>query len=318
MKRRVVLMLLTVILLLTAAAFAGCRTLTPEEGYELLTEAYDNSVEKWGGIYLYEEKITQKATPDAAGYIKDSVVNVHCYHDGENYHPDQDYAVTITDSYYMSQTDDGGKETTELTGSNSVVAGASERDGASRDAIFVTKSQNGTRDEKAVKSDISAKEFTQSAWFEDNYSLISKLSVLSDLTEDDILFVDTSDAPGGAQTQFMTTKLTFKVTQTYLDRHPGSVLDGNYVSVQIVNVNLSGEPDYRISSIYVYKTETLAGLNLAYESYLLNISYLGPNISVPDADEKNSDGSKVWLEREDLWDGERIAADALYVPDYIG
>ena len=44
MKRRIVLMLLTVILILTAAAFAGCRTLTPEEGYALLTEAYDNYV----------------------------------------------------------------------------------------------------------------------------------------------------------------------------------------------------------------------------------------------------------------------------------
>ena len=312
MKKKLLTAVAAVLIAVCAAATAGCYTLGADEAFALLSESCENSVEKWGDIYRYEEKITRKAESGAPGYIKDSVVNVHCYHDGENYHKDRDYAVTIDENYYLSEIDGGGKETTSLTGSNNIICG----NNSSTDVLCVTKNTGG-ESVRTYQSGVAANNFTQSGMFGSEYSLKSKLAELARLSRDDIRFVDTDDAEGGAQTRFMTTKLTFEVTRSYLESHPESVLEGDYVCVQIVNVNLSGEPDYRISSIYVYKTESLGGFSLAYDSYILSISYLGPNVSVPDVSEKDSDGNAVWNLRGDLWDGNEIAADALYVSGYI-
>ena len=114
---------IAIMLLLSAFfLFSACDTLTAQEGADILAEAYENSVTKWGDIYQYHEKVTKKAVVGQSGYITDSVVNVHCFHDGEEYHKDKDLALTINDQYYISVMDEGGKETSTLKGSNALTA----------------------------------------------------------------------------------------------------------------------------------------------------------------------------------------------------
>ena len=306
---------LTVCIILTSAIliFCACGTLTAQEGADVLAQAYENSVSKWGGIYQYHEKVTEKASADKSGYITDTVVNVHCYHDGEEYHTDTDLALTINDQYYISVMDEGGKETSTLKGSNAVTAGYSAHGEGGTDALFLTASGEG--EAKYCQSGISASNVISSGWFEQNYSLASKLGVFADLTVDDMEFIDTDDAQNGAEKRFMSTTLTFKVNDGYLQRHPDSPLEGEYVSVYIVNVNLAGEPDYRISSVTVYKTEKLGALTLNYESYLLSITYLGLNISVPDS-LSESGGKREWTEKSDLWQN-GLNEGLLFTPDFI-
>ena len=305
---------IAIMLLLSAFfLFSACDTLTAQEGADILAEAYENSVTKWGDIYQYHEKVTKKAAVGQSGYITDSVVNVHCFHDGEEYHKDKDLALTINDQYYISVMDESGKETSTLKGSNALTAGLSTHDESGVDALFLTATEKESA--RYCQSGISASNVISSGWFEQNYSLAAKLGVFADLTVDDMEFIDTDDAQNGAEKRFMSTTLTFKVNDEYLQRHPDSPLEGEYVSVYIVNVNLAGEPDYRISSVTVYKKEKLGALTLNYESYLLSITYLGPNISVPDS-LSESGGKREWTEKSDLWQN-GLNKGLLFTPDFI-
>lgn len=303
-----------IMLLLSAFfLFSACDTLTAQEGVEVLAAAYENSVSKWGDIYQYHEKVTQKASVEKSGYIIDSVVNVHCYHDGEEYHKDKDLALTINDQYYISVMDEGGKETSTLKGSNMLTAGYSPHEESGVDALFLTAS--ASESVKYCQGGVSAADVISSGWFEERYSLAEKLSIFADLSAEDMEFVDTDDARGGAEKRFMSTTLTFKVSEEYIKSHPDSPLEGEYVSVYIVNVNLTGEPDYRISSVTVYKPEKLGAFTANYESYLLSITYLGPNISVPDR-LSESGGKREWTEKNDLWT-EGVNEGYLFKPDFI-
>lgn len=305
---------IAIMLLLSAFfLFSACDALTAQEGADILAEAYENSVTKWGDIYQYHEKVTKKAAVGQSGYITDSVVNVHCFHDGEEYHKDKDLALTINDQYYISVMDEGGKETSTLKGSNALTAGLSTHDESGVDALFLTATEKESA--RYCQSGISSANIISSGWFKEKYSLAAKLSILADLTAEDIEFIDTDDARGGAEKRFMSTTLTFKVSDEYLQSHPDSPLAGEYVSVYIVNVDLSGEPDHRISSVTVYKPEKLGAFTANYESYLLSITYLGPNISVPDM-LSESDGKREWAEKTDLWQN-GVNTGYLFQPDFV-
>ncbi len=83
-----------------------------------------------------------------------------------------------------------------------------------------------------------------------------------------------------------------------------------FVYIGIVNVSLlSKQSDYRISNLYVYKTETVGNsdlLKLDYESYVLNITYLGPNINPID--------SKDFTAKSDSFDTKLINPNYLFKP----
>lgn len=119
-----------------------------------------------------------------------------------------------------------------------------------------------------------------------------------------------SVASDGKEKVFMTTKLSFKLTEEYLTAHlEASYLDGNYVYVEIVNVGLFGKVDYRLNNIYVYKTEKIGGMDLLkldYESYVLNISYMDPNI--------NPIEQKIFEQKSDLFANGVLNTDYLFKP----
>ena len=75
--------------------------------------------------------------------------------------------------------------------------------------------------------------------------------------------------------------------------------------------------DYRISNLYVYKTEKVGGsdmLKIDYESYKLNISYMGPFISVIDSEEKLENKNPKWTLKDALFTIGNIDQKYMFLP----
>ena len=128
----------------------------------------------------------------------------------------------------------------------------------------------------------SASNFINSAEWEENYSLASRLAVFGEIKPEHFDFNITK-----AQhiKNMNVIKVAFKPTKAFYDEYALkygeqalSVLHGcNYVYVEI----LLG----KISNIIIYRTQKIAGTKIAteIEPYKLEVSYLGPRFSVPNA-----------------------------------
>lgn len=318
MKKRIIVTIsLLVILIVSMFSLSACSPITHEEAFDILRDAYENSVglkegSEWGDIYFYQETISVKAYLDENGNPVDgkqisTSVNVHCdYNNDNSYDKDKNYNASISESFSKETIDSTEKTSTVYLGANEIYAVNNKKN---LPYLFVTKKTQDLDAKKEsvenyAQSNVQAKDFTSSEFFKP-YTLESKLSVLKDLTLNDIEFVDTKDVKDGASKVFMTTKLSFKIKEDFLTAHPETkVLDGDYVYIEIVDVDLSSKTDYRISNLYVYKTEKVGGidmLKIEYESYKLNISYMGPFISTIDNDEKNDDKTPKWTIKDDLF-----------------
>lgn len=316
-KRLIIFTLIIVVLAASLFSLTACSTLKDNDAFDILREAYENSTglkqgSRWGEIYYYQEQIKEKAYLDNGecvnGYQNTLSVNIHCKSDDEcNYYLDQDYTAQVEEKFYTETIDKTEKTTINFIGSNNIYAVNNKNKVPS---LFITKNNQTLGEEKYTQADVTPQSLTKSEWFK-QYTLQSKLSILSDLTLNDIDFVDTKDAKNGRETMFMTTKLSFKIKKSYFESHPeAKILNGNYVYIEIVNVSLlSKNADYRISNLYVYKTENVGNselLKLDYESYALNISYLGPNINPID--------SKDFTTKADLFDTKLINQNYLFKP----
>lgn len=294
----------------SATILGGCATLGQEEAYGVLSEAYRNTLAKWSDIYQWEESIREKAEQNQIGRITNTTVNVHCDVAGDDYVKDSNYAVTINEAFYEEIEDASSKITTTLTGKNSVVC-ALAADGVDR--LYVTRAEGKTF-RASYQDGVSARAFTASQFYREKYSLESRLTELGGLQAEDMIFEfdGSGSADGSAKRQGILTKLVFRVSQRYLEEYAAqtgkkSTLDGAYVDLEIVNVSLSGTPDYRISNLYVYKIENLGGLQLDYEAYTLKITYLGPNIAVPKLKDKVKDDSG----KEYTWERAKLFEEGL-------
>ena len=329
-KRIIVTVLLLAILMLGAFALSSCSPITGEEAFDILKDAYENSVgvkdgSEWGDIYFYQETVKVNAYIDengdpVEGEQRSLSVNVHCdYNDDNSYNKDKNYNASINESFSKETIDKTEKTTTVYLGANDIYAVNNKKDVP---YLFVTKKTQDLDAKKEnaenyAKADVNAKDFTSSEFFKP-YTLKSKLDVIKDLTLDDITFVDTKDVKNGYSQVFMTTKLAFKIKEEFFAAHPETrILDGNYVYVEIVDVDLSNATDYRISNLYVYKTEKVGGsdmLKIDYESYKLNISYMGPFISVIDSEEKLENKNPKWTLKDDLFTSGNIDQKYMFSP----
>lgn len=319
MKKRILIILTTILILtVTICSLTACAPLSDDDAFDIFKTAYENSLgyngNQWGNIYYYQEKVKEKAYlkdgESVDGFQHDLSVNVHCALDKKNnYIFDKDYSASVYESYNKETIDKTEKTTMTFIGSNDIYA-VSDKD-TKEESLFINKKVGSSDAEKFMQSNVKTKDFTSSDWFKP-YTLESKLSIFKDLLQNknNIEFVDTQEVSGGKQTSFMTTKLSFKISQEYFATHPeAKVLDGKYVYVEIVDVDLSSKHDYRISNVYVYKTEKVGGadwLELDYESYILNISYLGPNI--------NPIAPKDYTKQTDIFTNNMINPNFLFKP----
>lgn len=89
-KRYLIIAMAILVLVISSVSLTGCAKLKNDEAFDILREAYENSIgikegSEWGKIYYYQETIREKAHFDngtaVEGYQKDLSVNVHCYYD---------------------------------------------------------------------------------------------------------------------------------------------------------------------------------------------------------------------------------------------
>ena len=118
MKKRIFIPVIVILLLsLSLISLASCATLSAEEGFQALKDAYENSVKideanriYNGEIYYYKEQdrrgIETVYNPSTDSYVtvslKNTTVNMHCYVDDDYYfHPDQDFGVYVLEDRYI-------------------------------------------------------------------------------------------------------------------------------------------------------------------------------------------------------------------------
>lgn len=127
------------------------------------------------------------------------------------------------------------------------------------------------------KTQMAINDYIQSDAFA-TYSLKSYLEELKFINLDEMNF---DIKKGGVRKKINVMKLTFALKDSYFTRYAEtygkeSKLKGKYMLVEF---------SYdRFSNLYVYDIEKLGKFELEYESYKLEVSYLGPKFSVPEWD----------------------------------
>ena len=118
MKKRIFIPVIVILLLsLSLISLASCATLSAEEGFQALKDAYENSVKideanriYNGEISYYKEQdrrgidTAYNPSTDSTGTVstKTTTVNMHCHVDDDYYfHPDQDFGVYVLEDRYI-------------------------------------------------------------------------------------------------------------------------------------------------------------------------------------------------------------------------
>ena len=290
-KKLIRLVLVTILsATLLATLMTGCTTsISDKEAFDLLKNAialslsgdkngphYNPSESATNGfIFAYKESVRSDNT------ITNTNVNVHCEQD------EVTYALKVDDDLMVDLYQ-------ETYGINSVTSGAGTKIGdfgfivgpypdgeSANERLYYTENntdKSGNYTDKKLRVDMTAEEFIDTDLFQ-RYSLSSRLEELRNMPFDAFVF-DGEDY--GAYHQINLVKITFGVTQEYIDNYraetgKASIFEGcTYAEIE-VTFN-------RISNIYVYRTESLGSdfFNLPQEMYSLQITYLGKNISFPD------------------------------------
>lgn len=321
-KKTIALISAAVILLSVAAlALTGCNVkITNDEAYTMLMDALDLSVA--ADPYRNTEIYTGDVTSETNGYIfayKESVrssdkitntnVNVHCDQDAAyNLHVDEDLMVDLYQETWGINSVTGG--TGNKIGDFGFIVGPYPNTDSSAERMYYTErpsDKSGTYQSVTLYDDMTAEDFIASDYFR-RYSLAARLEELRQMPREAFVFDDENvDADLGAYQQINLVKITFTVTQKYIDDYYAatgkqSVFAGSsYAEIELTFG--------RFSNIYVYRQEDLGGsfFNLPQEIYSLQVTYLGKNVAFPSGhDGKNDDGSLVYplyeglLERTDL------------------
>lgn len=309
-KKTIAFISATIILLSVAAmAMTGCTTpIGNDEAYDILMDALDLSVA--ADPYRDTAIFTGDATSETNGYIfayKESVrssdkitntnVNVHCDQDASyNLHVDEDLMVDLYQETWGINSVTGG--TGNKIGDFGFIVGPYPNADSDAERIYYTERPSDKSDayqDVTLYDDMTTEDFIASDYFR-TYSLASRLEELRQMPRDAFVFDDENvDADLGAYQQINLVKITFTVSQEYIDSYYAatgkqSVFAGSsYAEIELTFG--------RFSNIYVYRQEDLGGsfFNLPQEIYSLQVTYLGKNVAFPGGhDSKNDDGSLVY------------------------
>ena len=321
-KKTIAFISATIILLSVAAmAMTGCTTpIGNDEAYDILMDALDLSVA--ADPYRDTTIFTGDATSETNGYIfayKEAVrsgdvitntnVNVHCGQDASyNLHVDEDLMVDLYQETWNVNAVTGGAGS--KIGDFGFIVGPYPNADSNVERIYYTENSSdgsGKYGNVKVYDDMTAEDFIASDYFR-RYSLAARLEELRQMPRDAFVFDDENvDADLGAYQQINLVKITFEVTQTYLDKYAETTgRQSIFAGSSYAEIELTFG---RFSNIYVYRQEDLGGsfFNLPQEIYSLQVTYLGKNVAFPSGhDGKNDDGSLIYpfceglLERTDL------------------
>ena len=321
-KKTIAFISATIILLSVAAmAMTGCTTpIGNDEAYDILMDALDLSVA--ADPYRDTAIFTGDATSETNGYIfayKEAVrsgdvitntnVNVHCDQDASyNLHVDEDLMVDLYQETWNVNAVTGGAGS--KIGDFGFIVGPYPNADSNVERIYYTENSSdgsGKYGNVKVYDDMTAEDFIASEYFR-TYSLASRLEELRQMPREAFVFDDENvDADLGAYQQINLVKITFEVTQTYLDKYAETTgRQSIFAGSSYAEIELTFG---RFSNIYVYRQENLGGsfFNLPQEIYSLQVTYLGKNVAFPGGhDGKNDDGSLIYplceglLERTDL------------------
>lgn len=321
-KKTIAFISATIILLSVAAmAMTGCTTpIGNDEAYDILMDALDLSVA--ADPYRDTAIFTGDATSETNGYIfayKEAVrsgdvitntnVNVHCDQDASyNLHVDEDLMVDLYQETWNVNAVTGGAGS--KIGDFGFIVGPYPNADSNGERIYYTENSSdgsGKYGNVKVYDEMTAEDFIASDYFR-TYSLASRLEELRQMPREAFVFDDENvDADLGAYQQINLVKITFEVTQTYLDKYAETTgRQSIFAGSSYAEIELTFG---RFSNIYVYRQEDLGGsfFNLPQEIYSLQVTYLGKNVAFPGGhDGKNDDGSLIYplceglLERTDL------------------
>lgn len=321
-KKTIAFISATIILLSVAAmAMTGCTTpIGNDEAYDILMDALDLSVA--ADPYRDTAIFTGDATSETNGYIfayKEAVrsgdvitntnVNVHCDQDASyNLHVDEDLMVDLYQETWNVNAVTGGAGS--KIGDFGFIVGPYPDADSNVERIYYTENSSdgsGKYGNVKVYDEMTAEDFIASEYFR-RYSLAARLEELRQMPRDAFVFDDENvDADLGTYQQINLVKITFTVSQEYIDSYYAatgkqSVFAGSsYAEIELTFG--------RFSNIYVYRQEDLGGsfFNLPQEIYSLQVTYLGKNVTFPsEHDAKDENKNPVYtlsdglLERTDL------------------
>lgn len=318
-KKLICIVSVTVIMLAIAAtAMTGCTTkLSGDEAYDLLMEALDLSLtgDMYGPAYDPETSATNgyifayKEAVRSGDVITNTNVNVHCDQDASyNLHVDEDLMVDLYQETWNVNAVTGGAGS--KIGDFGFIVGPYPDADSNVERIYYTENSSdgsGKYGNVKVYDEMTAEDFIASEYFR-RYSLAARLEELRQMPRDAFVFDDENvDADLGAYQQINLVKITFTVSQEYIDSYYAatgkqSVFAGSsYAEIELTFG--------RFSNIYVYRQEDLGGsfFNLPQEIYSLQVTYLGKNVTFPsEHDAKDENKNPVYtlsdglLERTDL------------------
>ncbi len=313
-KKIIGLIAVTIILMSVAAtAMTGCNTkLSGDEAYDLLMEALDLSVaadpnrnaeiydatvahETNGYIFAYKESVRSN------NMITNTNVNVHCDQDASyRLHVDEDLMVDLYQETYAINATTGS--TGDKIGDFGFIVGPYPDADSDAERAYYTErpedeDESGTYKDAKYYDDISAEEFIASDYFR-RYSLASRLEELRQMPRNAFVFDEDAD---NIYRQINLVKITFEVTQTYLDNYAKTTgRQSIFAGSSYAEIELTFG---RFSNIYVYRQENLGGsfFNLPQEIYSLQVTYLGKNVAFPGGhDGSDYTAAPKLLERTDL------------------
>lgn len=282
-KSKIMLVAIVALLSLCAGLLTACeKPVDHEEAFKLLKANYEASI-KYEIFYTKEltikndtkeiRRVNSVYTPDkgntytkdANGNYRDHAIQVYSELDGQ-----------MQFEVFVGLSKDGKKD----PGKN----------------LKFNKKFIGKNDKKVAQFDYTYSAMTPSEYLHsDEFApdlLSAKLSEIGRLQRADVVF----DKKGAVRTGELT-KLKFSINNSYYEAYHNefgteSMLKAKYISMEL----LYG----RIAKIAVMNeeegTESIFGAS-EYESYKLEIVYLGPEIqNLPNYNEVNSDKQKVWKE----------------------
>lgn len=302
---------IAVICTIATAAFAGCNTpMDAQTAYDEFMAALDLSLsgDMYGPAYDPEKSVTNgyifayKESVRGTDMITNTNVNVHCDQDASyNLHVDEDLMVDLYQETYGVNSVTGGAGS--KIGDFGFIVGPYPDADSTAERMYYTErasDKSGAYVNTSLWGDMSAEDFVATDFFR-KYSLSSRLEELRNMPFDAFVFDKDVNSDFGAYRQINLVKITFGVTQEYIDNYKAttgktSIFDGcTYAEIELTFG--------RFSNIYVYQTESLDGgsfFDLPQEKYSLQVTYLGKNVAFPSGHDSDYTKDENLLERTDL------------------
>lgn len=268
--KKINILVISIIILTCATVFAltSCKTyIDTVEGFEIIKKAYQGSIDD--DIFYWKEY--NNAEKIANGDIELTRVNVHC--DADNNGLIYENGIYKNYAIRVEKLLDGKRQWEKYCGESESSTGK-----ATLPHLIDMKYDQG-KHVSSTKTQMNAFEYFASDEFAE-YRLDSKLAELKDLIIDDF---DFSVKDGGIYKNGAVIMLKARVKDSYLDAYEESNDAESLFKGEMIDIEVTYD---RISKLVVYQLEDLGGgLTNTFETYKLEIVYLGKNIDVPSYDD---------------------------------